>query len=216
MNKILVGVVFGLVLGAVDGGTAWFYPEVRPLIAGILVGSSVKGMLVGLLSGWFARKVHSTKWGIVAGASLGLLFAFLVAAIPGRARRALLPGDHAAGLRVRGDHRLPDAAVGHAARGRERAPQGESIREPAACRRALRKVVRTIAGVLLWVSCVAAENPAGVEISLELAEPHAYHQGEVIRAQVRFPRGRSSGENCRRRTCWQFGGLALPRAGTDR
>ena len=83
MNKILVGLVFGLVLGAVDGGTAWFYPEVRPLIAGILVGSSFKGMLVGLLSGWFARKVHSTKWGIVVGSALGLLFAFLVAAMPG-------------------------------------------------------------------------------------------------------------------------------------
>jgi hypothetical protein len=34
---------------------------------------------VGLLSGWFARSVESTKWGIVLGAALGLLFAFLVA-----------------------------------------------------------------------------------------------------------------------------------------
>jgi len=80
MNKILVGLVFGLILGALDGGTAWFYPEVRPVIAGILMGSSFKGMLVGLLSGWFARKVQSTKWGIVVGSALGLLFAFLVAA----------------------------------------------------------------------------------------------------------------------------------------
>lgn len=38
-------------------------------------------MIVGLLSGWFARKVHSIKWGIVVGAGLGLLFAFLVAAM---------------------------------------------------------------------------------------------------------------------------------------
>ena len=45
----------------------------------VLVGSSFKGMLVGLLSGWFARKVQSTGWGIVVGSSLGLLFAFLVA-----------------------------------------------------------------------------------------------------------------------------------------
>jgi hypothetical protein len=83
MNKILIGAGIGMVLGAVDGGTAWFYPEVRSMMAGILVGSSVKGMLVGLLSGWFARKVHSTKWGIAVGAALGLLFAFLVAAMPG-------------------------------------------------------------------------------------------------------------------------------------
>jgi hypothetical protein len=80
MNKILVGILFGVVLGALDGSTSWFYPEARPLLAGILVGSSVKGMVVGILSGWFARRVQSTKWGIVVGAGVGLLFAFLVAA----------------------------------------------------------------------------------------------------------------------------------------
>ena len=81
MSKILVGLLFGLLLGAVDGATAWFYPEVRSQMAGILVGSSFKGMLVGLLSGWFARKVQSTTWGIVMGAGLGLFFAYLVAAM---------------------------------------------------------------------------------------------------------------------------------------
>ena len=81
MNKIFVGLLFGLALGALDGATAAFYPETRNLLAGIMVGSSLKGMLVGLLSGWFARKVQSTKWGIAVGASLGLFFAFLVAAM---------------------------------------------------------------------------------------------------------------------------------------
>jgi len=80
MNKILVGLVFGLVLGAVDGATAWFYPQARSMMASIMVGSSIKGMVVGLLSGWFARRVQSMKWGIVVGAAFGLLFAFLVAA----------------------------------------------------------------------------------------------------------------------------------------
>jgi len=81
MNKIAVGLLFGLALGAIDGATAWFYPETHAVIGGILVGSSIKGMIVGLLSGWFARKVASTLWGIVVGAALGLLFAFLVAAM---------------------------------------------------------------------------------------------------------------------------------------
>jgi len=80
MNKILVGLIFGLVLGAVDGATAWFYPEARTMMASIMVGSSLKGMVVGVLSGWFARKVQSTPWGIAVGAALGLVFAFLVAA----------------------------------------------------------------------------------------------------------------------------------------
>jgi F0F1-type ATP synthase assembly protein I len=82
VNKILVGLAFGLMLGALDGATAWFTPEARSMLTGIMVGSSIKGMVVGLLSGWFARKVQSTKWGIIVGAALGLLFAFLVAAMP--------------------------------------------------------------------------------------------------------------------------------------
>ena len=81
-NKIIAGLVFGAILGAVDGSTAWFTPSVRPEIAGILAGSSVKGMLVGLLSGWFARKVNSTRWGIVFGSVIGLIFAYLVAVMP--------------------------------------------------------------------------------------------------------------------------------------
>jgi hypothetical protein len=81
MNKIVVGLIFGIALGALDGATAWFYPEVRSMMVSILVGSSFKGMLVGILSGWFARQVQSVTWGIVVGSALGLLFAFLVAAM---------------------------------------------------------------------------------------------------------------------------------------
>src|SRR5215469_131661 len=97
MNKILVGLIFGIVLGALDGATALFYPETRPLIAGIMVGSSFKGMLVGVLSGWFARKVQSTGWGIVVGSSLGLLFAFIVAVLDAKSGKShyleiMLPG----------------------------------------------------------------------------------------------------------------------------
>lgn len=82
MNKPVVGVIAGAVLGFIDGATAWFTPEVRPMIAGILMGSTVKGLVVGLLAGWYARKVQSTQKGIATGAVLGLLFAFLVAAAP--------------------------------------------------------------------------------------------------------------------------------------
>jgi F0F1-type ATP synthase assembly protein I len=81
MNKIVVGLALGVILGAMDGATAWFYPEARSMMTNIMIGSSIKGMVVGLLSGWFARKVQSTSWGVVVGSALGLLFAFLVAAM---------------------------------------------------------------------------------------------------------------------------------------
>jgi hypothetical protein len=81
MNKIVAGLLFGLILGVLDGATAWFYPETRGFVGGIMVGSSIKGMLVGLLAGWFAQKVQSTLWGVVVGSALGLLFAYGVAAM---------------------------------------------------------------------------------------------------------------------------------------
>jgi hypothetical protein len=82
MNKPLLGLLVGTVLGALDGATAWFTPAVRDQMAGILVGSSLKGMIVGVLSGWFALKVQSASKGVVFGCVLGLLFAYLVAAFP--------------------------------------------------------------------------------------------------------------------------------------
>ena len=51
MNKLVVGIVVGAVLGVIDGLTAWFTPAARPQIVGILMGSCVKGMVVGVLSG---------------------------------------------------------------------------------------------------------------------------------------------------------------------
>ena len=82
MNKVLLGVVLGTVLGFLDGLTAWFTPAVRPFIVGILIGSTVKGLLAGLAIGAFARKWHSVAAGSVFGLAIGLVLAFLVAAMP--------------------------------------------------------------------------------------------------------------------------------------
>ncbi|HEY4819123.1 MAG TPA: hypothetical protein VIH67_16975 [Candidatus Acidoferrum sp.] len=82
MNKILLGVVLGAVLGAVDGMTAWFTPAVRFEIGTIIIGSTVKGLIAGLLIGFFARKVQSVPLGIVFGLVIGALLALAVAAMP--------------------------------------------------------------------------------------------------------------------------------------
>jgi hypothetical protein len=79
MNKIVLGLILGTVLGFFDGGTAWFYPEARPAIVGILIGSTIKGLIAGVLIGVFSRKVNSLPLGIVFGLGVGLLLAFLVA-----------------------------------------------------------------------------------------------------------------------------------------
>jgi len=56
MNKILLGVVLGGVLGVFDGLTAWFTPAARPEIVGIVIGSTFKGIIAGVLIGWFAAR----------------------------------------------------------------------------------------------------------------------------------------------------------------
>jgi hypothetical protein len=82
MNKILVGVIVGAVLGVIDGASAWFTPEVRNQMLGIIIGSTGKGIIAGIAAGWFARRVQSVPKGIAFGFAVGLLLAFAVAAMP--------------------------------------------------------------------------------------------------------------------------------------
>jgi hypothetical protein len=82
MNKVLLGLLLGTVLGAIDGGTAWFTPEVRPEMATIIIGSTFKGLVGGILIGFFARKVNSLPLGILFGLAVGALLALAIAAMP--------------------------------------------------------------------------------------------------------------------------------------
>ena len=82
MNKILLGLILGGVLGILDGLTAWFTPAVRDQMVGIVIGSTAKGIIAGLLIGYFARKVNSLALGILFGLAVGAGLAFLVASMP--------------------------------------------------------------------------------------------------------------------------------------
>lgn len=83
MNKPVLGLVLGGVLGIFDGLSALVSaPETAPLIVGIVIGSTGKGLLAGVLIGWFANKVHSMRAGMLFGLAIGAFFAFLVAAMP--------------------------------------------------------------------------------------------------------------------------------------
>ncbi|MFY9530053.1 MAG: hypothetical protein WBC04_04350 [Candidatus Acidiferrales bacterium] len=82
MSKVVLGLVLGGILGIFDGLTAWFTPEARPMIVSIVLGSTFKGLLAGVLIGFFARKVNSLPLGILFGLGVGLLLAYAVAAMP--------------------------------------------------------------------------------------------------------------------------------------
>lgn len=83
MSKPLIGIVLGAVLGAIDGLTAWFTPAVRDQLAGIVMGSTIKGILAGVAIGFFARKFHSLPLGILFGLIVGAFLAWLVAFLQG-------------------------------------------------------------------------------------------------------------------------------------
>jgi hypothetical protein len=82
VNKIVYGLILGGILGIFDGLTAWFTPAVRSQLLGIVVGSTFKGIIAGVLIGFFARKVNSLPLGVLFGLVVGLLLAFGVAAMP--------------------------------------------------------------------------------------------------------------------------------------
>src|SRR5215207_9259433 len=78
----MLGLVLGGVLGVFDGLSALVSapndPAVKAGIVGIVIGSTVKGLLTGALIGWYARRSASMASTIVFGLGVGLALAFCV------------------------------------------------------------------------------------------------------------------------------------------
>lgn len=81
MSKPIFGLILGGVLGILDGLTALFTPDAAPMIMQIVTGSTVKGLIAGILIGFFAKKFNSLPLGIIFGFLVGLILAYLVAAM---------------------------------------------------------------------------------------------------------------------------------------
>jgi len=82
MKKIGFAVLVGAVLGAFDGMTAWFEPSVRDQIGTIVMLSSLKSVIAGLLIGVFACFVQKRVAIAIFGLAIGLTLAYLVALAP--------------------------------------------------------------------------------------------------------------------------------------
>jgi len=93
MSKPLLGLILGGVLGVLDGLSAWFTPEVRDQMIGIVIGSTFKGLIAGVAIGFFARKYQSLAMGILFGLLIGGFLAFVVAYLQkGYYLEIMLPG----------------------------------------------------------------------------------------------------------------------------
>jgi hypothetical protein len=78
----MLGLLLGGVLGIFDGFSALVSapddPAVKAGIAGIVIGSTIKGIVTGGLIGWYATRTRSLPTGIVFGLAVGLALAYLV------------------------------------------------------------------------------------------------------------------------------------------
>ena len=94
MNKPVFGLLLGGCLGIFDGLSALVSaPETAPQIGGIVMGSTIKGLLVGVAIGLFARKVRSVPLTVVFGVVLSAALAFWVAYMQGKYYlEIILPG----------------------------------------------------------------------------------------------------------------------------
>jgi hypothetical protein len=83
MSKPVVGLLLGAILGLIDGASAYLYPypDVKAAIVGIMIGSTFKGLLTGLATGFFATRFKSLPLGIVAGLAIGSFLSWGVVAM---------------------------------------------------------------------------------------------------------------------------------------
>jgi len=82
VTKPVLGLALGGALGIFDGLSALVSapgdPNVKAGIVGIVIGSTIKGILTGALIGWYAKRTNSLPAGIVFGLAVGLALAYCV------------------------------------------------------------------------------------------------------------------------------------------
>ena len=82
MTKPVLGLALGGALGILDGLSALVSapgdPNIKAGIVGIVIGSTIKGLLTGAIIGWFAKRTNSLAAGILFGMTVGLALAFCV------------------------------------------------------------------------------------------------------------------------------------------
>lgn len=82
MSKPVFGLVLGGILGIFDGLSALVSapndPAIKAGIVGIVIGSTVKGLIAGALIGWYAKRAASMGATIVFGLAVGLALAFVI------------------------------------------------------------------------------------------------------------------------------------------
>ena len=78
ISKPMLGLALGGTLGLLDGLSGFFEPTLAPIITSVIGFSMGKGLVSGILIGYFANRVKSMPIGIFAGIAIAALCSFLL------------------------------------------------------------------------------------------------------------------------------------------
>ncbi len=94
LTKPLLGLAMGGVLGLLDGLSGFFEPSLATVMGSVITFSLLKGLVVGIATGYVSHRVHSMMLGIVAGIGIAAVLSLLVILRAGMALfwDILLPG----------------------------------------------------------------------------------------------------------------------------
>src|ERR1700722_2155632 len=80
LSRPVLGLVTGAALGPLDGLSALLTsPEVSNQIAGIVLGSTMKGLVAGVIVGAIARKLRSPGIGMAVGTAVAAVITLPIA-----------------------------------------------------------------------------------------------------------------------------------------
>lgn len=92
MKKLQLGMPAGTLFGLLDGLTGFLFPGAEGMLTTIIVGSTVKGLVGGLIVGVLARRSPSVQRVTLWGGLVGLLLSVLAAIPTGASVEILVPG----------------------------------------------------------------------------------------------------------------------------
>lgn len=92
MKKIPLGAVAGTILGMLDGLSAFFIPEAAGMMTEIIIGSTIKGLVNGLIAGVIAKRSPSILMTTIWSGLTGVILSTLSAVPSGAYVEIIVPG----------------------------------------------------------------------------------------------------------------------------
>ena len=78
LTKPMLGLAVGGTLGLLDGISGFLEPSLAPLMGSIITFSLLKGLVSGVVIGYFSKRVHSMPLGILAGVLIAVALSMLL------------------------------------------------------------------------------------------------------------------------------------------